>query len=157
MRDRYPGKLAWKYDSTHNNLSALKDSALILKPLQGVHEVSPSSVLYNRLWQCGWFLSSNKNPRLNWSGFMQCATFHTEFYAMKSTVHFLPIIDMDPNNETCIYSTLCFVRDQAATLKVKDPCITFDQPLWLKVTKIIKVVRLNIVCTLGDFRTIMIF
>ena len=48
-----------------------------------------------------------------------------------STIKFLPIIDMDPSDLTCIYSTLKFVCAQAKRLGVT-PILTFDQPLWRK-------------------------
>ena len=37
------------------------------------------------------------------------------------------------------------------------PCITFDQPLWLKATEIIQAKSLQIVCRLGGFHTMMSF
>ena len=73
-------------------------------------------------------MSSPTDPRPNWADFMQCATFHSEFSPKKSTVDFLPIIDLNSSNETCIYSTLRFIIEQAVKLGVKYPCVTFDQP-----------------------------
>ena len=37
------------------------------------------------------------------------------------------------------------------------PCITFDQPLWLKAIEISTEKSLNIVCRLGGFHTLMSF
>ena len=37
------------------------------------------------------------------------------------------------------------------------PCITFDQPLWVKAMDIIKGKSMNIVCQLGRFHTLMRF
>ena len=46
---------------------------------------------------------------------------------------------------------------QAKKLKVHTPCITFDQPLWLKAFNIIDAENLQIVCRLGGFHTLMSF
>ena len=42
-------------------------------------------------------------------------------------------------------------------LNVPTPCITFDQPLWLKAVEIIKAKAMNIVCRLVGFHTLMSF
>ena len=74
----------------------------------------------------------------------------------KSSVSFLPIIDLNPSDGSCIYSTLLFIEEQAKLLNVNTPCVTFDQPLWLKATGIINDANLNI-CRLGGFHTLMSF
>ena len=75
----------------------------------------------------------------------------------KDQISFLPIIDLNPSDETCIYSTLLFVCDQAKKLGIQVPSITFDQPIWLKASGIIEESKLNIVCRLGGFHTMMSF
>ena len=75
----------------------------------------------------------------------------------KSEVLFLPIIDLNPSDESCIYSTLVYVEHQARKLNIPTPCITFDQPLWLKAVEIITTKSMNIVCRLGGFHTMMSF
>ena len=57
-------------------------------------------------------------------------------YPGKSSVHFLPMIDVDPTDMTCIYSTLSLISDQAGRYEYT-PIITFDQPLWWKSLKIV--------------------
>ena len=57
-------------------------------------------------------------------------------YPGKSKIMFLPIIDLSPTDPTCIYTTLEFVIDQAKSLNVRTPVLTFDQPFWLKATEI---------------------
>ena len=47
----------------------------------------------------------------------------------KASVMFLPIIDMNPSDSTCIYSTLMFVSEHAQRHGIT-PILTFDQPLW---------------------------
>ena len=73
----------------------------------------------------------------------------------KSTITFLPIIDLNPNDESCIYSTLLFVTEQAKRMRVHVPCVTFDQPLWLKACGIIEEAGLDIVARLDGFHTLM--
>jgi hypothetical protein len=54
----------------------------------------------------------------------------------KSSVIFLPMIDMNPSDATCIYSTLHFISDHAKARNTT-PILTFDQPLWYKAQAII--------------------
>ena len=70
-------------------------------------------------------------------------------YPGKSTVSFLPIIDMDPTDLPYIYSTIAFIIDQANSLEIQTPVITFDQPLWLKANEIVQTKELNVVLMLG--------
>ena len=53
-------------------------------------------------------------------------------YPGQSICHMLPIIDLDPSDMSCIYSTLLFVIKQAGELNIPTPIFTFDQRLWLK-------------------------
>ena len=78
-------------------------------------------------------------------------------YPGKSTVSFLPIIDMDPTDLSCIYLTITFIIDQANSLEIQTPVITFDQPLWLKANEIVQTKELNVVLMLGGFPTMMSF
>ena len=78
-------------------------------------------------------------------------------YPGKSHVTFLRIIDLNPNDDQCIYSTLKFIEEQSAFLNIDTPVITFDQSLWLKATDIIFLKHLNIVCRLGGFHLMMSF
>ena len=70
-----------------------------------------------------------ESPRPAWSGMMQ--TFHKGAHHGISSILFLPIIDLDPGNMSCILSTLTYICDQAKCYCV-DPVITFDQPLFWK-------------------------
>ena len=56
---------------------------------------------------------------------------HHEEYPGQFSINFLPMIYMGPKNESCIYSTLHFVADQAMKYGVT-PVLTFDQPLRIK-------------------------
>ena len=55
---------------------------------------------------------------------------------------------LNPTDENYIYSILLFVIDQVKILNVQTPSITFDQPLWLKTTIIIKEANPDAVCSL---------
>ena len=68
----------------------------------------------------------------SWSGFMTENSVGE--YPGKSPVTKLPIIDLDPTNMPCIYSTLKFVEGQAKALNQETPVLTFDQLLCLKAT-----------------------
>ncbi|WAR13570.1 hypothetical protein MAR_027750 [Mya arenaria] len=70
----------------------------------------------------------------SWSGFMQ--TTQTGRHPGKSTVLFLPMIDLNPSDLTCIYSTLDFVATQAKKLSVS-PIVIFDQPLYWKAVQMV--------------------
>ena len=112
---------------------------------------------YNLLWHSAWMFSPPETPRPNWSGFLQCSTKSFCPTYQRSEVSFLPIIDLNSSNETCIYSTLTFIIAQSKKLNVETPCVTFDQPLWIKALGIIYSENLSIVCRLGGFHTLMSF
>ena len=52
-----------------------------------------------------------------------------------SSILFMPMIDLNPGDMTCIYSTLCYISSHARCHNVT-PIVTFDQPLWLKAVTI---------------------
>lgn len=96
------------------------------------------------------------NHEQNWSGFMQ-QTFTSCHASVCRSVVLLPIIDLSPSDECCMYSTLIYIEKLATLLNIPSPCITFDQPLWIKAVEIINAKSLNIVCKLGGFHTMMSF
>ncbi len=73
-------------------------------------------------------------PRPAWSGMMQFV--HHGEYPGRSSMMFLPMIDMNPSDVTCVYSTLKFICNHATEHRVI-PVVTFDQPLWWKALSII--------------------
>ena len=50
----------------------------------------------------------------------------------KSTITMLPLIDLNPSDERCIYLTLLHIKDLAESMGIPTTSVTFDQPLWLK-------------------------
>ena len=108
------------------------------------------------LWHVGWCFSTESFLRPNWSGFMHDLNADGSVPQV-TDIRVLPIIDQNPNDLICIYSTLQFISDQSAKLAIPSPCITFDHPLWLKAVNIIHSEKLNVVCRLGPFHTMMSF
>ena len=83
------------------------------------------------LWKISWPL---KSPRPLWSEMMQAV--NNGEHPDKSSITFLPMIDMDPGDMSYIYSTLLFVSAEPSSHNVM-PLVTFDQPLWWKALTII--------------------
>ena len=100
-----------------------------------------------------------RSPTPSWSGLMQCT--QNEDYPGKSTITFLPMIDMDASDMSCIYSTLKFVSRQARKYGTT-PILTFDQPLYMKAVTIVTHESQcedlsSIILRLGGFHTQMSF
>ena len=106
------------------------------------------------LWHSAGAFGNDEIKRPNWSGYIQHII--TGVHPSKPRVHFLPIINMKPTDESCIYSTLTFIESQAKILKIPTASsVTFDQPLWLKAVEITKSKSLNVVCKMGGFHMLM--
>jgi len=103
--------------------------------------VLPLNLSTDNIWIAAGLFSTKENPRPNWSGYMQ--DISTGSHPPKSTITMLPIIDLNPSDMTCIYSTLLFVIDQSKKLNVITPSITFDQPLWYKA---LQIANIDVVC-----------
>ena len=101
-------------------------------------EVTDPTSYIDVLWETS-FLTRPTKPA--WSGMMQ--TVHqSSSHPGKSSVLFLPMIDMSSGDMSCIYSTLHYVCWQARLYGVT-PIVTFDQPLYWKATLIQKSEPLN--------------
>jgi len=117
--------------------------------------VLPPVINLNMLWHMYGMKQLPDLDRPNWSGFMQtvCVGEHSPV----SQLHMLPIIDLKPTDDNCIYSTLLFVINQARKFHESVPCVTFDQPLYIKAVDISTAAKLDVVCRLGGFHTLMNF
>jgi len=74
-------------------------------------------------------------PWPHWSGYMQ--TVCVGPHAPVATVCMLPTVDLKPSDESCIDCTLLYVIEQRSRLNQQAvPCITFDQPLYIKAVDI---------------------
>ena len=60
---------------------------------------------------------------------------HNGPHAGKSSILFLPMIDMNPSDVTCVYSTMMYIANHAKQYNCT-PVLTFDQPLWWKASMI---------------------
>lgn len=107
-----------------------------------------------------WKTSLTLQPlRPGWSGYMQLIS--NGCHPGPSSVMFLPMIDMNPSDMTCVNSTLHFVSEHAQRHGVT-PVVTFDQPLWWKAMTIIHAAAENsplhsVLPRLGGFHTLMSF
>ena len=90
-------------------------SSVTFKPIRKlqVSYTRPSELSCNLLWHAGWVLGDEAIQRPNWSGFMQHIFSDDDHLHSKGKVLFLPIIDLNPSDETCIYSTLLYNQRQA--------------------------------------------
>ena len=112
----------------------------------------PKDIKMDLLWHSSYFF---KKSRPGWSGYMSDVSVGE--HEGKADFTMLPIIDLDPNDLSCIYSTIKFIMYQAKDLNVKTPCLTFDLPLWLKAMDIIKAESFDMILILGGFHTMMSF
>ena len=131
--------------------------SVIFKPYEELLSavLAPTEFSYDALWQAAGLFSSADEPRPNWNGFMQ--EIITGQHPPKSKTVMLPIIDLDPKNESCVYSVLKFIISQSKRLGVKTPTVTFDQQLWIIALEIIAANKLDIVPLLGGFHMLMSF
>ena len=87
------------------------------------------------------YFRNSSDYRPYWSGFMQ--NLSKGEYPDQPKIRYLPIIDLNPTREKCIYSTLLFIQQQAKKLNIVElnivaPCLTFVKPLWIKAVEITK-------------------
>ena len=75
----------------------------------------------------------------------------------KSRLSMLPIIDIDATDPTALYSLLLFLKEQCKKLKIKVPCITFEQQLYIKAYEIVQSKMLGVFLRLGGFHQLMSF
>lgn len=100
-----------------------------------------------------------RSSRPGWTGMMQM--IHNGDHPGQSSVMFMPMIDMNPSDMTCVYSTLQYVNSHARRHNAT-PILTFDQPLWWKALTIQESSQMDsdmrkIVLRLGGFHTQMSF
>ena len=125
-----------------------------LVELQSNHPF-PLSLGIDLFWQISFITSPDEN-RTQWNGFMQVHQ-RDKSHPGKSEVFMAPIINLNPSDDNCLYTTLLFIQRQAISMKIPTPSVTFDQPLWLKAYEIAESKQLDIVVRLGGFHTLMSF
>ena len=140
------GKINIKYFKHSNTTSKLKFAEL--------HELrSPCpSMKVDLVMKASWPLRS---PMPGWSATMQMVSKGQ--FPGPSSIQFLPIIDMNPSDISCVYSTMKFI-DTEAKKYGKVSVVTFDQPLYWKALMIACDSELkDMVIRLGAFHTEMSF
>ena len=80
-------------------------------------------------------------------------------YPGKSSVQYLPMIDMNPGDKTCTLSTLDYLCGFSSRHNMP-ATITFDQPLFWKASEVMNAVAddspiRNVILLLGTFHTFM--
>ena len=93
----------------------------------------------------------------SWSGIMQMV--QNGDYPGQSSVVLLPMLDLNPSDMPCVYSTLQFVAVHARNLNMT-PIVRFDQPLYWKALCIVTYEPDNseiksVIVRLGGFHTEM--
>ena len=109
------------------NIFNYREKKHILKNIafQPLPPILPTSNNLDLLWKLSWYF---KNPLPNWNGCMQLMYDDKKTKYYKDKIVFLPIIDSDPTDMSCILSTITFLSNLAEMHK-KPAIITFDQPL----------------------------
>ena len=87
-------------------------SSLQFKELSATGEEIEKTFKLDLLSKVIWLL---RTSRPSWSGFMQLYHKHGD-YPGKSTIGFMPMIDMNPSDLSCINSTLHFVSSLSSTM-----------------------------------------
>ena len=90
-----------------------------------------------------------------WSGTMQAMTRGE--HPKPSSFHFLPLIDLQPSNIDCVYSTLAYIKQECKKMNCY-PVVTFDQPLYIKAISLTKAEHSDvsgIFVRLGTFHLMM--
>lgn len=123
-----------------------------LKKLKNQPVLPPTCNLTN-LWHINGFSNTHGNPHPNWAGYMQ--TVVGGVHPGVSTIDMLAIVDLNPSDDSCIYSTLLYIIEHAKSMKLPTACVTFDQPLYIKALDISMKAGLPIVIRLGGFHTLM--
>ena len=92
-----------------------------LSTFKAITPNATQKILTDILWKVVPFL---KWPRPGWSGFMQMV--HKGNHPGKATAVFLPMIDLDPTDMICIYSTCssCLTKQENITSLLSSPLIS---------------------------------
>ena len=100
--------------------------------------------------------AEGQEPRPNWNGCMENVSSGCS-HPEKFSIMMLPLIDMNPGDESCIYSTLLYIKDLANQMNIETPSIIFNQPLRVKAADIVLTKNLATVAQLGGFHWLMSF
>ena len=100
--------------------------------------------------------SLNPAPHwLNWSGFMQ-HVFTGAYKVDEDDVTILPLIDLNPSDETTLYSCILFIEFQVEKLKLTETMLTFGQPIYINSEETVRSKNIkSVVIRSGSFHTLM--
>jgi len=65
------------------------------------------------------------------------------------------MIVMNPSDNKCMHSVLCFVESEAMLLNIDKACVAFDQPVWVEAVEIVQSTSMKVFCHLEGFHMIM--
>ena len=77
-----------------------------MRPLKELHQpyIPPAISNLDPLWGFMGLVKQFDNIRPNWQGYMQHVVVGE--HSSAAVVQMMPLIDMNPSSETCVYSTL---------------------------------------------------
>ena len=110
------------------------------------------------LYDATWLWAKVKDIEIGgWNGFLERVT--SSMLCEKSTVLFLPFIDLPAHNHDCIKTALSYALEKSREVGQKITFVTFDLPLYLKASDIVRSEpeMENIVVRLGGFHLLMSF
>ena len=94
--------------------------ALSKLKMKRIVEINTSSIFESNyldlICNTSWFFQTESNTRPNWSGYMQNVSEGP--YPGSSHITYLPIIDLNPNDETCIFSILLFLKKNSQNFSI---------------------------------------
>ncbi|KAK5923154.1 hypothetical protein CgunFtcFv8_000150 [Champsocephalus gunnari] len=127
-----------------NTITCLPITELVSSVTQDQLLLTPGDTL----WAAGWVIKAQdpEFPHSNWNGRMK--SIHADDVKQRTQIHFLPIIEGDPNDLNTIFTTL---KECTRLSADRVTIVTFDLPIWLKVVDIIKQTNLPIIPRLGGF------
>jgi hypothetical protein len=97
-------------------------SLLVFKPWEDMKQLYNKEVSTNEdmLWHTGWFCNNGDLPRPGWAGFMHKLNMDSntfETYSVSADIRMHPIIVKNPNDYSCIYSTLVYSHSKLRFFK----------------------------------------
>ena len=100
----------WIVELIQCNSDAKRMGTMLFEKLPMIGCNDPTSNL-DLIWKCS-IIFGKERP--NWAGTMQMV--HKGVHPGKSSVMFLPIIDINPSVLTCVYSTLHYISKHAENI-----------------------------------------
>lgn len=137
---------------TYNKPAVEALQSFIIEPLKRPeHDATflRTAVALDNVWVCGYMLHTDPCP--SWSGFMKVVMTNNNYE--RSRIITLSFINLDPSNLSTIYTALHFAQTQCEKYDLRTCPVTFDQPLYMKATKIVASTKSldKVIVRLGGF------